>query len=149
MYSSNALGLVADDVEVGHRALLEAQPVVDAIADGLLVLLGDAEEHADRAHGHLGAEVADEVEAAGAHERIERAAQNSRTFGSIAFILRGVNTRDSRPRCRSWWGGSSKIIDPGGISMPLLISSRMVPLAELYVRQSTRPRSTSANRLRA
>ena len=58
-------------------------------------------------------------------------AQNSRTLGSIAAILRGVNTRDSRPRCRSWSGGSSKMIDPGGISMPLLMSSRIVPLAEL------------------
>ncbi len=58
-------------------------------------------------------------------------AQNSRTLGSMAFILRGVKTRDSRPRCRSWFGGSSKMIDPGGISMPLLISSRTVPLAEL------------------
>jgi hypothetical protein len=38
-----------------------------------------------------------------------------------------VNTRDSR----SWFGGSSKIIDPGGISMPLLISSSSVPFAEL------------------
>ena len=28
-------------------------------------------------------------------------AQNSRTFGSMAFILRGVNTRDSSPRWRS------------------------------------------------
>ena len=58
-------------------------------------------------------------------------AQNSRTFGSMAFIFFGVNTRESRPRCRSWPGGSSKMIEPGGISMPLLISSRMVPLAEL------------------
>ena len=58
-------------------------------------------------------------------------AQNSRTLGSMAAILRGVNTRDSRPRWRSWSGGSSKMIDPGGISMPLLMSSRIVPLAEL------------------
>ena len=58
-------------------------------------------------------------------------AQNSRTLGSMAFILRGVNTRDSRPRCRSWFGGSSKMIDPGGISMPLLMISSSVPLAEL------------------
>ena len=54
-------------------ALLEAQARVDPVADGLLVLLGDAEEHADRAHRHLGAEVGDEVEAAGAHERVEAA----------------------------------------------------------------------------
>ena len=58
-------------------------------------------------------------------------AQNSRTFGSMAFILRGVNTRDSRLRCTSWPGGSSKMMDPGGISMFALMSSRRVPFAEL------------------
>ena len=58
-------------------------------------------------------------------------AQNSRTFGSIALIFRGVKTRESRPRCKSCPGGSSKMIEPGGISMPLLISSRTVPFAEL------------------
>ena len=31
-------------------------------------------------------------------------AQNSRTFGSMAVILRGVNTRDRRPRWRLWPG---------------------------------------------
>ena len=41
------------------------------------------------------------------------------------------------------------MIDPRGISTPLLISSRTVPLAELYVLQSTRARSTSSNRLTA
>ena len=58
-------------------------------------------------------------------------AQNSRTFGSIAVIFFGVNTRESRPRWRSWRGGSSKMIEPGGISMSLLMSSSSVPLAEL------------------
>ena len=58
-------------------------------------------------------------------------AQNSRTLGSMAFIFRGVKTRESRPRWMSWAGGSSKMIDPGGISKSLLISSRRVPLAEL------------------
>ena len=76
-------------------------------------------------------------------------AQNSRTLGSMAFIFLGVNTRDIRPRCRSWPGGSSKMIEPGGISMPLRISSSSVPLAELYPRQLTRPFSTSSNRLSA
>ena len=40
-------------------------------------------------------------------------AQNSRTLGSMAAILRGVKTRDRRPRWRSWSGGSSKMIEPG------------------------------------
>ena len=41
------------------------------------------------------------------------------------------------------------MIEPGGISMPLLMISSSVPLAELYVFQSMRPRSTSSKRLRA
>ena len=130
MYSEGA-GLVVDVVDLGHRALFEAQPVVDAVEQGLLVLLGDAEEHPDRAHRHLGAEVADEVEPAGADERIERAGAELAHLRLDGVHLAGVNTRDSRPRCRSWFGGSSKMIDPGGISMPLLMISSSVPLAEL------------------
>ena len=76
-------------------------------------------------------------------------AQNSRTFGSIAPILRGVKTRVSRPRWMSCLGGSSKMNVPGGICTSALISSRMVPRAELYVFQSTEQRSTSSNRLSA
>ena len=76
-------------------------------------------------------------------------AQNSRTFGSSAATLRGVNTRDSNPRWMSWVGGSSKMIEPYGISIPLLMISRTVPLLEMYVRQSTDARSTSSNRLSA
>ncbi len=84
------------------------------------------------------AEVGDEVEAA----RRRRAGRGCgrRTRGPSArwrSSCVGVNTRESRPRCRSWPGGSSKMIEPGGISMSLLISSRSVPLAELYVCQST------------
>ena len=56
---------------VGHLARCEAQTLVDAVAERLLVLFGDAEQHADRAHRHLGAEILDEVEAAGADERIQ------------------------------------------------------------------------------
>ena len=57
-------------------------------------------------------------------------AQNSRTLGSIAFIFLGVKTRDSRPRCTSWIGGSSNSTMPGGISMSALISSRIDPLPD-------------------
>jgi hypothetical protein len=35
-------------------------------------------------------------------------AHSSRSVGSRAFILRGVNTRDNSPRCIAWMGGSSK-----------------------------------------
>ena len=59
--------------EVGHLAGVEPQALVDAVAERLLVLLGDAEQHADRAHRHLGAEVGDEVEAAAADQRVEAA----------------------------------------------------------------------------
>ena len=41
------------------------------------------------------------------------------------------------------------MIEPGGISIPLWMSSISEPLAELYVCQSIRPCSTSANRLSA
>ncbi len=76
-------------------------------------------------------------------------AQNSRTFGSMAPIFRGVNTRDSRPRCRSCSGGSSKMNVPGGISMSALMSSSNEPFAELYVRGFFNPSSTSSKRLSA
>ena len=57
-------------------------------------------------------------------------AQNSRTFGSIAFIALGVNTRESRPRCRSWIGGSSMRIRPGGMSKPAMIVSSVDPFPD-------------------
>jgi hypothetical protein len=76
-------------------------------------------------------------------------AQNSRTFGSMAFIALGVNTRDIRPRCTSWIGGSSIRIIPGWISMFARMISRVDPFPERYLSQSTRPGSTSSNRLSA
>ena len=60
-------------VEVGHVPLGQAQSLVDPIADGLLVGFGDAQQHADGAHGHLGAEVRDEVEPAPPDQRVEAA----------------------------------------------------------------------------
>ncbi len=76
-------------------------------------------------------------------------AQNSRTFGSIAPTRRGVNTRESSPRWRSWAGGSSMMNTPGGISIPLRMTSSTLPFAELYVFQSTDARWTSSKRLSA
>ncbi len=81
--------------------------------------------------GICGPEVGDEVETAAADERVEGAAQNSRTFGSMASILRGVKTRDRARGAGRAAGGSSKMIEPGGISMSALMISRSVPLAEL------------------
>ena len=73
MYSPN---MVAVDEVLGdlHRlSRLGAEVGVGAVADGLLVLLGDAEQHADHPHGHLRAQVGDEVEPARADERVEAA----------------------------------------------------------------------------
>src|SRR5258705_359455 len=50
---------------------VEAHALVDAISDLGLVLRWDPEEHADRLHRNLGAEVSDEVEATGPDEWVE------------------------------------------------------------------------------
>ncbi len=71
-------------------------------------------------------------------------AQNSRIFGSSAFIFFGVNTRDSTPRCTVCSGGSSKMNTPEGIGTFILMISRMPPRAELKVSWSPSPRSTSS-----
>ena len=54
-----------------RHAVVEAQALVEAVPDRLLVLLGDAEQHADHPHRHELAQVGDEVEAARADERVE------------------------------------------------------------------------------
>ena len=56
----------------GGFAVGEAHEGIEVLAHLFLVGVGDAEEHADGLHRHLGAEVGDEIEAAGIHERIER-----------------------------------------------------------------------------
>ena len=65
MYASNCAPSDEALRHVHRLALLGAEVAVDAVADGLLVLLGHAEQHPDHAHRHHGAEVGDEVEAAG------------------------------------------------------------------------------------
>ena len=69
------------EVGLGHDALLEAQPLVDVVPDRLLVLLGDAEQHPDGAHGDLAAEVGDEVETAGADQRVQLAGREGADLG--------------------------------------------------------------------
>ena len=55
-----------------HRlASLRAQRCVDVVADRLLILLRDSEQHPDHSHRHLGAEVGHEVEPARTDQRIE------------------------------------------------------------------------------
>ncbi len=75
--------------------------------------------------------------------------QNSRTFGSIASMDFGVNTRDIRLRWTSCAGGSSMRIEPGGISMPDRIISSVEPLPDRKVSQSTSAFSTSSYRVSA
>ena len=58
-------------------------------------------------------------------------AQKARTWGSSASIFFGVKTRESRPRWMSCVGGSSKRIDPGGISTPALMISSTEPRPEM------------------
>ena len=55
----------------GHDALLQAEALVDLVPKCLLVLLGDAQQHADRAHRDLCAQVRDEIEAALPDEGVE------------------------------------------------------------------------------
>ena len=57
-----------------HRlARAGAEVGVGLVAHGDLVLLGDAEEHADDPHRELGGQLGDDVEAVGADERVEAA----------------------------------------------------------------------------
>ena len=51
--------------------LVEPHAPVDLVADLLLVLLGDAQQHADHPHRHVGRQVVDEVEPPLVHQRIE------------------------------------------------------------------------------
>ena len=62
-------------VAVLHRlAVLGAQVRIGPLADRILVLLRNAQQHADHAHGHLRTHVGDEVESPGTDERVQAAA---------------------------------------------------------------------------
>ena len=71
--------VVGEHVAAGDLVLLDdhglaglgAQVGVGAVAHRFLVLFGDAEQHADDAHRQHRAEFGDDVEAAGADERVE------------------------------------------------------------------------------
>ena len=78
-----------------------------------------------------------------------RCAQKLRTWGSIANIARGVNTRDSNWRWIAWLGSCSWISVPGGISMSALTMSSRTPFSLLNVFLSMSAASTSAKRLTA
>ena len=72
-----------------------SQRRIDVLADLVLVLLRDTEEHADHPHRHLRAEVRHEVEPAGADERVEaRRAQLPDLGFECVHLLRGENPRE-------------------------------------------------------
>ena len=101
--------------ELPGLAGLAPQRVVLVLAYVLLVLHGDAEKRTDHAHRHPGAEVADEVEAVGADERIEDlgAQVNARTPRGRSSS-EAMKMRERMPRCAVWIGGSSKMNTPDG-----------------------------------
>ena len=78
-----------------------------------------------------------------------RAAQNSRTCGSIASIALGVNTRENNWRWIVWRGPSSMIRVPGGMSIPDFTISRMVPRLVTRSSRLSIACSTSAKRVTA
>ena len=71
------------------RTVLDAEALVELLADRFLVLLRDAEQHADRPHRHRRAEVTHEVEAARTDERIERAGAELADLGLDGVHLLG------------------------------------------------------------
>ena len=71
-YSANMSPRREALVAVHRLAGLGAEVGVDLVPHRLLVLLGDAQQHPDHAHRHLGAEVTDEVEPTGPDEWVER-----------------------------------------------------------------------------
>ena len=84
--------------EVGHGAVVQLEVVADQVPQGGLVLLGDAQQHADGPHRHLGAEVGDEVEAAGARVRVEAAGAELPQLGlQGVHLLGGEHPRHQAP----------------------------------------------------
>jgi hypothetical protein len=97
---------------VGGDPLLDAQAFVEVVTHRHLILVGDAEHVADHPHGKVGPQVADEVEPAGADERIENGGAVLTHPASRTDTRRAVKTRAISRRCRLWRGGSSKMNIP-------------------------------------
>ena len=75
--------------------LVETHAGVDAITDLGLVLLGNAQQHADGLHGHLGGEVSDEVEAARADQRVEAGGAEGSHLGlDVVHAPRGEHSAE-------------------------------------------------------
>ena len=108
-------------------ALFQRQRTVGGVADRRLVLFGNAEQVADRAHRDLRPMSAMKSSRPEPASGSSARTQYSRVNGSIASIRRGVKTLESKRRCRSWIGGSSNRMMPGGSWMPARMMSIVVP----------------------
>ena len=96
--------------------------------------------------GQLG----DDVEPAGADERVEAVGCSTAGPGPRARPSGGgVKTRDMRPRCTVCTGGSSNMITPPGRSKPDRMTSRMSDRVLVKIFQLTRAFSMSACRDRS
>ena len=104
--------------DVGHHPLMKLHSLVEPVPEGLLVLLGNAQEHPDGAHGIGAPRSAMKSKPPWSTRGSRLRAAKARISGAIAAMRRGVNTRLRTPRCRLWSGGSSKMNMPGGISHP-------------------------------
>ena len=83
------------------------------VPDRLLVLLGDAEQHADGPHRHLGAEVGDEVESARSDQRVEAAGAELPDLRLDGVHLARGEHPGQQAAVHVVVGGSSKMIEPG------------------------------------
>jgi hypothetical protein len=76
----------------------DLEELVELVAEELLVVFGDAEQHPDGAHGHLRTQVGDEVEAAGTHHRIEAPCAELAHLGlEGVHLLRREDSRHQSP----------------------------------------------------
>src|ERR1035441_9561648 len=86
-------------------AAIDAQAVVETIADRHLVLFGDSEHVADDPHGKVCAQVADVVESPATHQGVE----NGRTVLTHPILEESDSTRSEHPAHQSavdiveWW----------------------------------------------
>ena len=136
-------------VGIGAVPSSSRMPCVDLVTKGLLIVLGDSEQHPDDPHRHLGRQVVDEVESALCHERVQGPGAEPPHLRLDLGHPPGREHPASRLRCTSCAGGSSNRMMPGGISMPLQMSSSTDPLPEMYVFQSAMHSRTSSKRLSA
>ena len=136
---------------VGHLpAAFGADVPVTVFLDAVLVVLGDAEQHAHHAQRHDRAEILDEVEAIAADQRVQAPLGELADHGleRVDLAWREGPRRAGCGGCRGS-GGLRRSACPEGISMSDLMISSTTPRAELKDWWSTSARLTSSNRLSA